>query len=189
MKNKLLIHACCAPCLVGVYQNIQESLDEFKINSMEDADVIWYNINIHPKYEYDRRKNTLINYLSTLNKVPIIIDEYNLMEFAKVAISPNDYGYNLRCEYCYRTRIKKIFEYAKKHNYTEITTTLLISPYQKHNLIIDICREYEKIYNIKFAYKDFRKDFRKGQQNAKELGLYRQKYCGCIFSIDEGSVK
>lgn len=189
MKDKLLIHACCGPCLVGVYENIQENLNEFDIDSMESVDILWYNINIQPRYEYEKRKETLIEYLNTVGKYPIIIDQYNLMEFAKVAMNPEDFGYKLRCEYCYRTRLKKLFEYAKENNYDSVTTTLLISPYQKHDMIIDICKEYEKIYNIKFVYKDFRLYFRQGQQRAKELEIYRQKYCGCIFSIDEGSVK
>lgn len=189
MSDKLLIHTCCAPCLVGIYQNIKDNLSEFDIDSMEDVDIFWYNINIHPKYEYEKRKETLVDYLHLIGKTPIIIDEYNLMEFSKICVAPNEYGYSLRCEYCYRKRLKSLFEYAKENNYTKVTTTLLISPYQKHDLIIDICREYEKEFNIKFVYKDFRKIFRSGQQMARDLGLYRQKYCGCIFSIDEGSVK
>lgn len=187
MKDKLLIQACCGPCLVGVYEDISLNLEYFNIDSVENIDILWYNMNIQPKREYEKRKETLINYLATVGKKPIIIDEYDLIEFAKVAVSPEKYGFDIRCEYCYRKRLEKLFQYAKENGYTSVTTTLLISPYQKHELIIKICKELEKKYDVKFAYKDFRKIFRQGQQRAKELDLYRQKYCGCIFSIDEGA--
>lgn len=187
MKDKLLIHACCGPCLVGVYEDIQNNLEDFNITGMEDVDILWYNPNIHPKKEYIKRRDTLVEYLKMVGKEPIILEEYDLMKFAKVAVNPKDYGFCLRCEYCYRVRLRKLFEYAKENGYTAATTTLLISPYQKHEMMIDICKEYEKEYGVKFVYKDFRTIFRKGQQRARELELYRQKYCGCIFSIDEGA--
>lgn len=187
MNNKLLIHACCAPCLVGVYEYITLNLNEFEINSSENIDILWYNINIQPKSEYEKRKETLKEYLKTINKKTIIIDEYNLQEFCKVAVNTSEYGFIDRCEYCYKKRLEKLFLYASNNGYNSVTTTLLISPYQKHERIISICRELQNKYNIKFIYKDFREFYRKGQLRAKELGLYRQKYCGCVFSIDESN--
>lgn len=189
MKNKLLIHACCGPCLVGVYDDISENLEIFSLENMEDVDILWYNINIQPKHEYLKRKETLIEYLHTVKKVPIIQDEYDLAGFACIASNPKAYEYESRCEYCYKKRLDFLFSYASDNGYTMVTTTLLTSPYQKHDQIIRICESLEKKYNIKFMYKDFREDFRAGQTKAKDLGLYKQKYCGCIFSIDEGSVK
>ena len=92
----------------------------------------------------------------------------------------------MRCEYCYTVRLEKVFEYASKNGYTAVTTTLLISPYQKHEKIIEVCEKLSQKYGVKFLYKDYRPYFRHGQQIAKDMGLYRQKFCGCIFSIDEG---
>lgn len=189
MSKKLLIHACCAPCLVSVYENIEQNLLESNIESVEDIDVLWYNINIQPKHEYIKRKETLIEYLNMFSKKPIIEDEYDLIGFACVASNPKLYDYESRCEYCYKKRLEFLFKYAQDFGYDMVTTTLLTSPYQKHDKIIQICKDLEKKYNIEFLYKDFRIDFRKGQNKARELGLYRQKYCGCVFSIDEGSVK
>lgn len=186
MKNKLLVHTCCGPCLVGIYEDIQSNLQEYGLNSIEEIDVLWYNTNIHPKSEYDKRKETLNEYLNIVKKQGIFLDEYDLMDFSKTAVNYMENGYKIRCEFCYKTRLEKAFEYAKDNNYTHVTTTLLISPYQKHDLIIDICKELEKKYKVRFLYKDFRVLFRSGQNKARELGLYRQKYCGCIFSIDEG---
>jgi len=185
-KEKLLVHACCAPCLVAVYDDIVTNLNEFGLNTVEDFDVIWYNTNIHPKVEYERRKETLKEYLDIVKKNGIFLDEYNMYDFVKNGIGFKDLGYSMRCEYCYYSRMDKVFEYAKDNGYTMVTTTLLISPYQKHDKIIEVCDSLAEKYGVKFMYKDFRLLFRQGQNKARELGLYRQKFCGCIFSIDEG---
>lgn len=186
MKDKLLIHACCAPCLVAVFDDVNENLEKYNLESKSDFDVIWYNINIHPKTEYEKRKETLKEYLAMNNKEGIFLDEYNLLSWAKYAVNHKEEGYNMRCEYCYTSRLEKVFEYAKDNGYTAVTTTLLISPYQKHDVIISVCEKLAAKYGVKFAYEDFRPLFWPGQHKAKDLGLYRQKYCGCIFSIDEG---
>lgn len=186
IKNSLLIHSCCAPCLVGVYEYINENPNEFEINSIEDVDILWYNINIHPNKEYQKRKKTLKEYLKLIGKKGIFIDEYGKKEFLEVVKNLENYGYSIRCEYCYYKRLEKLFSYAKENNYDKVTTTLLISPYQKHDLIINICKKLEDKYKVKFIYKDFRPIFRLGQNRAIDLGLYRQKYCGCIFSKKEG---
>lgn len=186
MKDRLLVHACCAPCLVAVYEDIEKNYNEYNLESIEGADVIWYNINIHPKEEYERRRDTLKEFLLVKGKEGIFLEEYNLLKWAKEAVNFKENGYSLRCEYCYKSRLEKVFEYARDNNYTAVTTTLLISPYQKHDVICDVCEELSKKYNVKFLYKDYRPMFWDGQHRAKDLGLYRQKYCGCIFSIDEG---
>lgn len=184
-KEKLLVHACCAPCLVAVFDDIVANLQEFGLQEVEDFDVLWYNTNIHPKVEYERRKNTLKEYLNIVGKEGIFLNEYNMYGFIKNAVNYSDLGFRLRCEYCYFTRLKKVFEYAKGNGYTAVTTTLLISPYQKHDVIIEVCKKLEKEYGVRFLYKDFRPYFRAGQAKSRELGLYRQKFCGCVFSIDE----
>ena len=186
MKDKLLVHACCGPCLVGVYEDIEKNTADYNIDGIQDLDVIWYNINIHPKAEYEKRKETLKEFLSIKDKEGIFLDEYNLLGWAKKAVNYEQEGYALRCEYCYNSRLEKVFAYAKENGYTAVTTTLLISPYQKHDIICKVCEKLAKKYDVKFMYKDFRPMFWEGQHRAKELGLYRQKYCGCIFSIDEG---
>lgn len=189
MSKKLLIHACCAPCLVSVYDNICSNLSENGLKSVEEIDVLWYNINIQPKREYERRKDSLISYTNKINTKLIIEDEYDLVGFTCVASSPKTYEFESRCDFCYKKRLEFVFKYASDYGYQMVTTTLLTSPYQKHDKIIKICKDFEKKYNVKFLYNDFRIGFREGQKKAKDLGLYRQKYCGCVFSIDEGSDK
>lgn len=186
MKDKLLIHACCAPCLVAVYEDVENNYSEYDLESINDMDVIWYNTNIHPKYEYEQRKETLKQFLNIKNKQGIFLGEYNLIDWAKQAVNYKENGYKLRCEYCYTSRLEKVFEYARDNGYTAVTTTLLISPYQKHDIICEVCYKLADKYGVKFIYKDFRPMFWDGQHRAKDLELYRQKYCGCIFSIDEG---
>lgn len=186
MKNRLLIHACCAPCLVAVYDDTIKNMINMDI---DEFDVIWHNTNIHPKIEYEKRKETFISYVNSMGKTPIMIDEYNMNKFISDVVNLDKTKYKMRCEYCYVSRLEKVFEYAKENGYTHVTTTLLISPFQKHDVIKKVCESLAKKYDVIFLYKDYRPLFEEGQKKAKELGIYRQKYCGCIYSIDESGYR
>lgn len=186
MKNRLLIHACCAPCLVAVYDDTIKNMINMDI---DEFDVIWHNTNIHPKIEYEKRKETFISYVNSMGKTPIMIDEYNMNKFISDVVNLDKTKYKMRCEYCYVSRLEKVFEYAKENGYTHVTTTLLISPFQKHDVIRKECESLAKKYDVIFLYKDYRPLFEEGQKKAKELGIYRQKYCGCIYSIDESGYR
>ena len=95
-----------------------------------------------------------------------------------------------RCvNYCYPTRIGATVRYAKEHGFDAFTTTLLASPYQKHEELKGVCELLAKEYGIEFIYRDFRVGFREGQAKAREAGMYMQKYCGCIFSEEERYAK
>ena len=112
----------------------------------------------------------------------IINEEYGLKKFCKNVIDDIE----KRCiNYCYPVRLEQTANYAKENGYDAFTTTLLVSPYQKHDELKKICEKIAKQYNIDFLYRDFREGFREGQAKARELGLYMQKYCGCIFSEEE----
>lgn len=186
MKNRLLIHACCAPCLVAVYDDTIKNMTNMDI---DEFDVIWHNTNIHPKIEYEKRKETFISYVNSMGKTPIMIDEYNMNKFISDVVNLDKTKYKMRCEYCYVSRLEKVFEYAKENGYTHVTTTLLISPFQKHDVIRKVCESLAKKYDVIFLYKDYRPLFEEGQKKAKELGIYRQKYCGCVYSIDESGYR
>lgn len=174
---KFLLHTCCAPCLIKCYEELL--CEEMK------PDVFWYNPNIHPYTEYKNRRYTL-KYYCDQNKVGLIIEEdYGLREFIS-KIYPT---YSQRCEKCYEWRLRKTCEYASENGYEYFYTTLLISPYQNHELICKIANENAKKYGVKFFYKDFRQYFREGQKVAKTLGIYMQKYCGCIFSEEDRYLK
>ena len=91
----------------------------------------------------------------------------------------------VKTNYCYIKRLSETARYAAENGYQAFTTTLLVSPYQKHDALKVICEELSKQFGIEFLYRDFRPGFREGQTKARAAGLYMQKYCGCIFSEEE----
>ena len=171
---KLLMHTCCAPC--SVY-----CIDTLRKEGIEPT-LYWYNPNIHPYMEYKARRDCLKEYSKLININTIFEEEYGLDNFCKEAVK----DLKNRCtNYCYPVRLKKTFEYAKENGYDTVTTTLLYSIYQKHDFIKELMEKYSKEYGIDFLYRDFRIGFKKGQAKARELELYMQKYCGCIFSEED----
>lgn len=184
------MHTCCAPCFTYIEDDIKNNGIINKNGENENVVLtsFLYNPNIQPKVEYERRKDTFVNFCNMKSCQYVVVDEYDLDKFVNDVVEKTGENkeYSLRCEYCYFKRLNKTFEYAKENGYNIVSTTLAISPYQNHELIKKIGNELENKYDIEFLYKDYRPNFRQGQQMAKELGLYRQKYCGCIFSIDSG---
>ena len=171
---KLLMHTCCAPC--SVY-----CIDKLREEGIEPT-AYWYNPNIHPYTEYKARRDCLKEYTKSINVQAIFEEEYGLDGFCKEVVK----NLNARCvNYCYPVRLRKTFEYAKEHGYDTVTTTLLYSIYQKHDFIKKLMEQYSEEYGIDFLYRDFRVGFWKGHQKAHDLGLYMQKYCGCIFSEEK----
>ncbi len=171
---KVLLHTCCAPCSTYV-------IDKLRKDGYENITSYWYNINIHPFMEYKARLDALKIYTEMVN-VPLVIEhDYGIREFTKSVIKDID-G---RCRFCYVSRLAKTVKYAKENGYDAFTTTLLVSPYQNHEMIIEIAEELAKQYDIKFIYQDFRKGYRIGQQMARDAGIYMQKYCGCIYSEED----
>ena len=175
---KLLMHTCCAPCSIFC-------VDTLRSEGIEPT-LYWYNPNIHPYMEYKARRDTLKKYSEFENLNVIFEDIYGLDEFCKNTINDLD-G---RCiNYCYPIRLRKTFEYAKENGYDAVSTTLLYSIYQKHEYIKKLCEDLSEEYEIEFLYRDFRLGFWEGHDKARELELYMQKYCGCIFSEEDRYVK
>lgn len=175
---KLLLHTCCTPCSVYCI----DSLREEKI----EPTIYWYNPNIHPYMEYKARRDCLKEYCEQIGANVILEEDYGLDEFCRQVI--NDL--NNRCsQYCYKVRLEQTAKYAKENGYDAISTTLLVSPYQNHEVLKQMGEEIAKKYGLTFLYRDFRIGFREGQAKARELGLYMQKYCGCVFSEEERYAK
>ncbi|MBR3881900.1 MAG: epoxyqueuosine reductase QueH [Clostridia bacterium] len=168
---KLLMHTCCAPC--SIY-----CIDSLRGEGIEPV-LYWFNPNIHPYMEYKARRDTLIEYSKLINAQLIINENYGLREFCKNVSDDID---NRCTNYCYLVRLEETVKYAKENGYDAFTSTLFVSPYQKHDELKRICEELSKKYDIEFLYRDFRPGFREGQNKARELELYMQKYCGCVFS-------
>ena len=171
---KLLLHTCCAPC--SVY-----CIDSLRKENIEPT-IYWYNPNIHPYMEYKSRRDCLKEYTKQIEVQAIFEENYGLKEFCKNVID----DLQNRCKnYCYKVRLEQTAKYAKENGYDTISTTLLISLYQNHELLKEIGEEVAKKYGLTFLYRDFRVGFREGQAKARELGLYMQKYCGCVFSEED----
>ena len=177
-KKKMLLHICCAPCLVFPLKDLQEKYPEFDITGY------FYNPNIHPYKEFSRRLDTL-NLFAEKTALKLIIDSnYEIEDFIREQLKSIDKKEG-KCSKCYTLRLKQVASYAKQNNFDIFSTTLLVSPYQKHNLVklIGEIVGYEE--KINFFYKDFRLGWNEGIQISKEFKLYRQPYCGCIFSEKE----
>lgn len=168
--DKVLLHTCCAPCSLSC-------IDPLREEGIEPV-AFWYNPNIHPWKEYEARRNCLLDYAPTIGMEVLVEEDYGLRKFVKQVVDDID-G---RCTYCYEHRLEETARYAAAHGFTGFTTTLLASVYQKHDLIAAAAKRFGEMYGVEFVYRDFRPNFRAGNQRARELGFYMQKYCGCVFS-------
>ena len=181
----LLLHACCAPCSSYTLEYLSKY---FKIT------IYYYNPNIHPEEEYRRRINELKKFLKefkTENKVNLIEKDYNPKEyFDKVKGLENLGERSKRCYMCYKLRMEEIAKYAKENNYDYFTTTLSISPYKNSTWINEIGEELQSKYNINYLYADLKKKngYKRSLELSKEYNLYRQDYCGCIYSKQEREI-
>ncbi len=170
---KILLHICCAPCAGYCVQKLRA--DGRQITGF------FYNHNIHPFQEYMRRLETLRKYAALVELEVIYRDEYRLEEFlANVSSNPAD-----RCLYCYTSRMEAAAAEAVRLGFDSFSTTLLYSRYQKHELIRETGEMLAKKYGIPFYYEDFRQGWQEGIVISKRLELYRQQYCGCIYSEKE----
>lgn len=167
---KLLLHCCCAPCSVMPIRLLQEE-------GIQPA-TFFYNPNIHPYREYKKRRNTFREYMESLHLSFAMLDDYDMESFlAGVAEQPA-----ARCGFCYRIRLREAARFAAEQGFDAISTSLLVSPYQKHELIKYEGEKAAAEFGIEFYYRDFRPYFQEGQERARELGMYMQGYCGCIYS-------
>ena len=177
---KLLMHSCCAPCLTSCLIGFDEV--NFHENNPK-PDLFWYNPNIHPFTEYRSRRDSL-KALAQAEQLELFSeDEYGLRMFIKGTENISEEGG--RCSFCYSLRLEKTARVAAEKGYNAFSTSLLTSPYQRHDIIKQIGDKYAQQYGVDFFYLDFRTWFRKGQNKAREAGTYMQKYCGCIFSEEE----
>ncbi|MBF0540598.1 MAG: epoxyqueuosine reductase QueH [Nitrospirae bacterium] len=167
---KILLHICCANCALYPITRLKEQGYTLK--------GLWFNPNIHPVTEYNKRLDTLKQLQSLWNLEIMYHDKYGLIDFTR-NVCGNESN---RCVYCYTTRLQETAKTAKLEGMDSFSSTLLYSRYQKHDSIIEIGRTMEEKYSIKFYIEDWRAGWQKGIEMSKELNLYRQKYCGCIYS-------
>ncbi len=173
---KILLHTCCAPCLVY-------PLEQLRSQGIE-AKGVFYNPNIHSFAEFNNRKQAVINFAKEEN-FKMDIPEYDPLEYFSAIgtcqLKPR------RCALCWDLRLKKTAKLAKEKGFSHFSTTLLVSPYQDHGMLKEIGLNTAREEGIDFYYEDFRSGFRTAQAKARAAGLYMQKYCGCIYSEIERS--
>jgi len=168
--KKMLLHICCAPCLSGV--------NEALLSEGFDITGYFYNPNIHPEEELARRIEALKKYSELKKFNSIIIDGYDIGLFNKEAVDRS----GDRCSNCYRLRLDATAKHAVDNGFDLFSTTLLLSPYQKHGIIRELGENVARKYGIEFYYRDLRRFYKGSVRISKEMGLYRQKYCGCYLS-------
>jgi predicted adenine nucleotide alpha hydrolase (AANH) superfamily ATPase len=169
---KILVHTCCGPCLIYPAARLKEG--GFEIASFA------YNPNIHPYSEYLERMQTLARFCAA-NDIHLTEGDYDFHDYLKrVSLSDED-----RCGLCYEMRLDKAAKTAVEMGFSSFTTTLLVSPHQKHALIKEKGEKAGLKHGILFYYDDFRQGYQQAVARSKELDMYRQKYCGCIYSEHE----
>ena len=184
-NKKLLLHACCAPCSSYVLEYLSKHFD---------ITIFYYNPNIYPYDEYKKRIIEVDKLIKKMNltNVNLIEAEYDNDEFMKFAEPMKDEKEGgPRCFKCYELRLRKTVEYAKENGFDYFTTTLSISPYKNAKKLNEIGEELSKKYGIKYLYADFKKKngYKRSIELSKIYDLYRQDYCGCIYSKKSTNTK
>ncbi len=170
---KILLHICCAPCAIYPVKILQ--MDNLEIMGF------YYRHNIHPFTECLRRQEALEFYADKINLRVIYQEGYDLEGFIQKIV----FRESQRCSICCHARLKATALMAKRGKYDYFSTTLLYSKFQKHDEIRSIGEAVGRSVGVQFFYRDFREGWTEGVDTSKRLGLYRQQYCGCIYSEKE----
>jgi hypothetical protein len=141
----------------------------------------FFRSNIHPFSECRRREETLRSYAAQIDLRVVYQEEYDLEGFLRNVV----YRESNRCAYCYHERLRSAALIAKRGKFDAFTSTLLYSKFQQHELIKSIGESVAKTVGVPFHYEDFRTGWKTGIDTSKQLGMYRQQYCGCIYSEKE----
>jgi predicted adenine nucleotide alpha hydrolase (AANH) superfamily ATPase len=182
MKKKLLLHTCCASCVVYVYRLLSRDYD---------VTCFFHNPNIHPTNEYEARKKEMER-IASMNGWDVVYADYEIKEwFRLVRGHEKDREKGERCSLCFYMRLKKTFEYAKAHGFDVVTTTLSISPYKVTRQINAEGEKLAEEFGVQFLPENFKKQngYNTGKKMAMEMGIQHQDYCGCVYSKVEKKLK
>lgn len=168
----MLMHTCCGPCSIYPVDVLKKEVE---------VAGYFFNPNIHPYTEWKARREALAKYAADAGLDMIFDDSYPLEEFIRGVVNRG----GDRCAFCYETRLRRTAAAARENGFNAFSTTLLVSPYQKHDLIREVGGAVSREAGIDFFYRDFRPGYGEAVARSRELGMYRQKYCGCIFSEKE----
>ncbi len=186
---KLLMHMCCGPCSCYPVKRLREE-------GIEPVG-FFFNPNIHPYMEWKMRLDTAKEFAEKVKMEIHTDEEYRIRDFLRRALSLEpetteeavriaaEGGEKARCRMCYSWRLGEAARYAAENGYEAFTSTLFYSIYQMHDLMKETAEHFAKQYGVEFFYEDFRPGWQEGIDICNSLGLYRQPYCGCIFSEEE----
>lgn len=175
--KKLFLHICCAPCAEYPVQYLRQEGYELM--------AYFYNPNIQPQKELDRRLEN-VRIFSEKYKLPLHMDDQSAETMWRNFKSDSKQDH---CKVCYALRMDNVAKKCKALGYEQFTTVLTVSPWQDHEEIKRAGEQAAKRHGVEFVYMDFRAGYREGQEMAKADGLYRQRYCGCIYSLGESNFK
>jgi predicted adenine nucleotide alpha hydrolase (AANH) superfamily ATPase len=173
---KLLLHICCAPCSVAIAQDLLEKPD-IKLEGF------FYNPNIHPEEELMKRKSAVVSMSEDL-KLQVSYDDSCLTDYWRNYLTEEKLA---RCNVCYSLRLDRAAQFARENGFDAFTTSLLISPWQDHDLIRELGEQAASKYHLQFHYQDFRPLYRRGREIARGKNWYMQKFCGCFYSYTEST--
>lgn len=190
-KKTLLLHSCCGPCSTAVIT---------KLKDFFDITVFYYNPSLYPETEYEKRRDEQIKFLNALNKqekrnIKIIVPTFNPNTFYDAIKKVENFEKlkegGMRCYACYKERLEATAKFAKQNNFDFFGTTLSVSPYKHSDWLNEIGINLQKELGIKFLVSDFKKKdgYKLSQDLSKKFNLYRQNYCGCVFSLKEQEEK
>jgi predicted adenine nucleotide alpha hydrolase (AANH) superfamily ATPase len=168
--KKVLIHVCCAHC--AAY-----TVDYWRQQGLE-VSALWYNPNIHPYLEHQQRLESMKSLARQMNLPLIVAEGYDMVEYFRRVVGHEDQ----RCQHCFSLRLSHTAEIAREKGFGAFTTTLLISPHQKHDIIRETGARIAGEQGLEFLYADLRKRYSDSRHLTKPLNLYRQQYCGCVYS-------
>ncbi|MFH1459154.1 MAG: epoxyqueuosine reductase QueH [Candidatus Omnitrophota bacterium] len=175
IQKHVLLHVCCAPCIIYPLKKLK--LLNYKVTGF------FYNPNIQPEAEYALRKKNIEKFSQCFNCDIIYAANYTADDFFQAignAISPPE-----RCQLCWELRLKQTAHYAKENNFDLFTSTLLVSPYQDRILLKQAGEKTAREQGVEFLFYDFSEGYPESVTISRELGMYRQKYCGCKYSLEE----
>jgi predicted adenine nucleotide alpha hydrolase (AANH) superfamily ATPase len=168
----VLLHICCGPCSTYTIGRLRE--EGFQVTGF------WYNPNIHPFSEHEERRASFEEHAEVVGLPFLWEDGYEMAEFLRLVVGSEARG--KRCQLCYEMRLTRTARVAAREGFDAFTTTLLISPYQDQGLLREIGQKVAKEHEVEFYFENFRRGWSDRSRLTDEHGLYRQQYCGCIYS-------
>ncbi len=170
--KRILLHICCGPCGTYTIERLRE--EGFQVTGF------WYNPNIHPWQEHQRRRESAQKYAEAVDLPVIWYEKYEMPLYLRAVVGHE--RFRERCRICYRLRLEKTARVAAENDFDAFTTTLLISPHQDQALIRQIGEEVAEVRGVAFYFENFRRGWSERGRLTHEHDLYRQQYCGCIYS-------